>query len=139
MDGKNLSLGIFPAWSMAMKKLKVNKNINKNKKILLLLLQDINIYWLVITPLVMSLFLLSGFLFVGVKIYGVNIPEYYYAIAGAICIVNGSLSGVFQVIRKEGIGPFGNPIYGFCPVISGIALIVICWVSAAILIFYVLF
>lgn len=125
-----------------MKKTKVNEKSYEDKKIakmLLLLLQHINIYWLVITPLVISLFLSSGFLFVGDKIYGENIPECYYAIAGAICIMIGSLSGVFQVIRKEGPGPFGNPIYGLWPVISGITLIVICWTSAAILIIYVLF
>jgi hypothetical protein len=127
---------------MAMKKSEVNEKSNGNQKMtkrLPLWLQRINIYWLVVIPLLMSLFLLSGFLFVGGKIYGKDIPEFYYAITGAICIIISSFSGVFQVIRKEGPGPFGNPVYGLWPIISGIALIVICWASAAILIFYVLF
>lgn len=125
-----------------MKNRKLVESQTENKKTvnkLPLWLQRINIYLLVVAPILISLFLLSGFLFVGEKIYGKNIPEFYYAITGAVCIIVGSLSGMFQVIRKEGPGPFGNPVYGVWPVISGIILIIICWISAAILILYVIF
>lgn len=96
----------------------------------------VNIYWLVIGPLLISLFVLSGFLVIGEKIYSSKPPEDYLAITGAICVLIGSASGVFQVIRREGPGPFGEPIYGLWPVVSGIILIVICWVIAIYLLSY---
>lgn len=96
----------------------------------------VNIYWLVIGPLLISLFVLSGFLVIGEKIYSRKPSEGYLAIVGAVCVLIGSASGVFQVIRREGPGPFGEPIYGLWPVVSGIILIVICWIIAICLLSY---
>ena len=96
----------------------------------------INIYLLVFFPLLMFLFLVPFFFFVGEKIYGDNTPESYSAITSAICILFGSLSGIFQIIRKEGPGPFGSPIYGVWPVITGAIFVSIFGVVAIILLYY---
>jgi hypothetical protein len=77
--------------------------------------------------------LLSGFLFVGGKLFGGRIPEAYYSVSGAIFLLVASLSGAVQVLRREGPGPFGSPVSGLWPVISGILIILFCWSIALIL------
>jgi hypothetical protein len=94
------------------------------------LLRRPSIYWLVVTPLLASLVLLSAALFIGHKRFGNDIPETYYAIVGAICLLIGSFSGIAQALRREGIGLFGDPIYGNWPLITGILLAIILWVIA---------
>lgn len=87
----------------------------------------INIYWLFLTPLLLALFLLAGLLHIGEKLYDQNIPESYMSISLILFLLVSSLSGFAQIIRREGPGPFGNIIYGFWPVISGVLLVIISW------------
>jgi len=99
-------------------------------------LQKMDIYWLVILPLVISLFLLSGLLFIGSRAYEGKISEVYYSASGAICLMIASLSGFAQIVRREGPGLFGQPVYGIWPIISGSILIIICWAIAFALLAY---
>lgn len=121
-------------------KLQKEKHNNKQRKHILLRLlqwiQQVNIYWLAVFPLVLSLLLLSGLLFVGNKVYDREFSEVFYSVSGAICLIIASLSGVAQVIRREGPGLFGQPVYGIWPIISGSILIIACWGIAFYLLAY---
>lgn len=99
-------------------------------------LRKTDIYWLVFLPLVSSLILLSGLLFIGNEVYKGEISEVYYSVSGAICLIIASLSGVVQVIKREGVGIFGQPIYGLWPRILGGILVFIFWVIALALLVY---
>jgi hypothetical protein len=94
---------------------------------LLLSLRRINIYILVMGPIILSLLLLGLLLFVGDSIYGHNVPEVYQAASGVVFLFVASFSGVFQVYRREGTGPLGYPVFGIWPIISGCLITVICW------------
>jgi hypothetical protein len=93
-------------------------------------LMGVSIYWLVIFPIVCSLLLLSGLLYLGDKIFQENIPESYYGFSGIVFLLVASLSGFAQVIRKEGPGPFGDISYGVWPIVSGYIIIGITWIAA---------
>jgi hypothetical protein len=124
---------------MAMKMQNAKNNELHGKSILVKFLgwlQQMNIYWLVILPLVISIFLLSGLLFIGSKICEGKISEVYYSVSGAICLMIASLSGLAQLIKREGPGLFGQPVYGIWPIISGSILIIICWAIAFALLAY---
>ena len=122
--------------------MKMQSARNNNRQIkdvvvrLLNRLKQSNTYWLIIFPLVFSLILLAGLLFIGNKLYNGKISEVYYSVSGAICLIIASLSGVVQVIKREGPGPFDQTIYGLWPVISGSILIFICWAIALALLAY---
>lgn len=106
----------------------------KNRKGLLKrlsgLVMKINIYWLVIIPIVLALLLLFALLYIGEKLFNGVIPEYYLNISVIIFLLVTSLSGFVQVFRKEGPGPFGESSYGIWPVVSGYIIIGITWAAA---------
>jgi hypothetical protein len=89
----------------------------------------VNIYILVIGPIVISLLVLGILLFAGNQLYGEKEPEVYQAATGVIFLVLLSFSGVTQVYRREGPGPLGYPVFGVWPIISGCIIIIICWAS----------
>jgi len=93
-------------------------------------LRNINIYWLVVIPIIFAIILLSVLLYVGEEIFNGVIPELYLNISVIIFLLVTSLAGFAQVIRKEGPGPFGNISYGIWPIISGYIIIGITWVAA---------
>ena len=65
---------------------------------LLLSLRRINIYILVVGPIILSLLLLGLLLFAGDRIYGDNVPEVYQAASGVVFLFVASFSRGFQVI-----------------------------------------
>jgi len=93
-------------------------------------LRNINIYWLVVIPIIFAIILLSVLLYVGEEIFNGVISELYLNISVIIFLLVTSLAGFAQVIRKEGPGPFGNISYGIWPIISGYIIIGITWVAA---------
>ena len=93
----------------------------------LLSLRRINIYILVMGPIILSLLLLGLLLLVGDRKYGANVPEVYQAASGVVFLFVASFSGVFQVYRREGMGPLGYPVFGIWPIINGCLITVICW------------
>lgn len=114
----------------------MKKNVQENKHLarnmidkMLLSIRRLNIYILVLAPVVISLFLLGALLMVGNKIYGDEIPEIFQAASGVVFLVVLSLSGVVQIYRREGPGPLGYPVFGVWPVISGYIITTICLVS----------
>lgn len=86
----------------------------------------INIYILVITPIVTALFLLGILSLIGERVFGSDVPEVYYAVSGLIFLIFVSISGVVQILRREGPGPWGNPVFGAWPVINGCIIVLIC-------------
>jgi len=92
-------------------------------------LKRLNIYILVLGPLILSLLLLGLLLFVGDRIYEDNTPEVYQAVSGVVFLFIASFSGFFQIYRREGPGPLGYPIFGIWPIINGCLITIICWAS----------
>src|SRR5690349_13240318 len=87
-----------------------------------------NIKSLVIWPIVIGLFFLIGSLLVSEKIYGKSVPDTYVAITGIISAFIFSLSGLFQIYRREGPGIFGKIVKGILPVLVGILWVVFTWI-----------
>ena len=111
----------------------MRKNMQENKHParnlidkMLVSTRRLNIYILVLAPVVISLFLLGALLMLGNKIYGDEVPEIYQAASGVVFLVVLSLSGVVQIYRREGPGPLGYPVFGVWPVISGYIITTIC-------------
>jgi hypothetical protein len=95
----------------------------------LLSLRKVNLYILVIGPIVLSLLLLGLLLFLGDRIYRGDVSEVYQAASGIVFLFIASFSGVFQTYRREGLGPIGSPVFGIWPIINGILITVVCWAS----------
>ena len=92
-------------------------------------LRNINIYWLVIIPIVFALILLSVLTYIGEKMFNGVLPEFYFNLCVIIFLLVISLSGFAQVIRKEGPGPFGDSSYGIWSVVSGYIIIGLTWAA----------
>jgi hypothetical protein len=93
-------------------------------------LKTINIYWLVITPIIFAILLITLLSYLGEKLFHSGVPESFINFCAVIFLIVMSLSGFAQVIRKEGPGPFGNIIYGFWPIVSGYIIIGLTWSAA---------
>ena len=88
---------------------------------------SVNIYWLVITPLIFAILLTPIQSYIGEKIFGPELPEIYINFCAIVFSLIVSLSGFAQVIRKEGPGPVGGVSYGLWPIISGYTIIGVTW------------
>ena len=106
-------------------------------KKIILYAQRLNIYILVIGIVITSLLLLALLSYAGSKIYKNDAPEIYTAISGVFFLIILSLSGIVQILRREGPGPLGRPVFGAWPVITGIIIVVICWASIIYLLVHV--
>ena len=97
-------------------------------------LKRVDIRILVSTPIIISLLLLFGWLFIADRALE-NVPETYTAIVGACSMFISSLGGLTQVIRKESPGLLGITFRGIWPVLAGILWIVVCWSLGALLLY----
>jgi hypothetical protein len=96
---------------------------------ILLTVNRLNIYILVVGPIIISLLVLGSLLFAGNQVYAGKVPEIYQAASGVIFLAILSLSGLVQIYRREGPGPLGRPVFGIWPMITGYIIAAICWVS----------
>ena len=71
-------------------------------------------------PIVIGLIFLTGALFISEGIYGENVPDTYVSVTGVITSVILSLSGFFQIYRREGPGILGTTVKGVWPVLVGV-------------------
>jgi hypothetical protein len=106
------------------------KNNSETVKKISTWLKKINIYWLVITPIIMAILTVLILQYIWEKIFGNDIPENYLNLSTILFLFVMSLSGFAQVLRKEGPGPFGDVSYGFWPILSGYIIIILTWVAA---------
>jgi hypothetical protein len=87
-------------------------------------------------PVVISFLFLIGTLLIGQKIYGQAYPDYYSCLITVVSLVIFGISGLIQVVRKEGVGVVGSPVKGIWPVLTGWLLLIVTWGSALYLLFY---
>jgi hypothetical protein len=86
-----------------------------------------NIKTLVVWPLAIGLIFLIGGLVISEGIYSKSVPQAYVATIGTISAFTFSLSGLFQIYRREGPGIFGTIVRGMWPVLVGTIWVAFTW------------
>jgi hypothetical protein len=94
-----------------------------------------NIKTLVIWPIVIGLIFFIGALLISERIYGKNVPDTYVATISIISAFIFSLSGWFQIYRREGPGIFGTIVKGMWPVLVGVVWVAFTWILGLFLLY----
>lgn len=86
--------------------------------------------WLVVIPPTSAILILIIGAILANKVYPNGIPPMCSAVAGFLAALVASLSGFFQIIKREMPGPFGITLRGRYPVVTGAIWIAFCWALA---------
>jgi hypothetical protein len=107
-------------------------------KILRMILTKINkasIKTLVSWPIVIGLILFIGSLLISEGIFGKDMPDTYIGIIGTISAFIFSLSGFFQIYRRQGPGILGTIEKGTWPVLMGVIWVTFTWILGLFLLY----
>jgi len=105
--------------------------------IILIKVNRANIKALVTWPIVIGLIFLVGSLLIGEKIYSKVVPDTYISVIGMVSAFMFSLSGFFQIFRREGPGVLGTVVKGIWPVLIGVIWVVFTWTLGLFLLYQI--